>query len=1042
MHALRSSIDTRIRTHVFLLAALATGLAACGGSSSSGGQSGNVGEQQPKPGGGFFYVDPNHSGSGSRLHLAELNWGRLVDVHEIDAAGEVVPEPLFVDLVIEQEIESDGSNYRLERDPVSQEVRLVILAQKTGAADPTNFDQLLEETFDDLPVITPKNDDTTEAPPFSLVPRNACIVLRFDDCLDDSNADPDVRQVTGNVVQVLTGYPPIVPYMTRIVFDTNFGGVVGGKFRTTRVLIDTTVSEFEAQQDDLLVPPPVNGLGLPGSLVTSETANVSVRIPTRTDPGSGQFDILTNLSGIGLDLDENDPVDPSSPTADVVRAARSGNEDDPNNGFLKDRVRPQVLGTWSLTVDDAEVDPDVGADPEFDFVVDVTFSTVCSSAPEAGDVITMGSQILVVSQDGTAPDPGGQVLDVHVRTLEAVADPADLEGDARFVSPYDPALTITPACWVSFTPAPLDYPAGGVSTSAQLFVRFTEPMDPASLSPFENFLLVNGPSTPGMSTATTSNISIGQVLGLGDLDTFSTSPLLRFPHVQGMEETIHLELAGPTDLAGNLLGNELAFVDFTLNAQDIPSGNGSVVLRFNSTDEVGDDGLVDLRGQYFPDLSRGVVAPRPVSVTGWQADRSNPVPANMTAIPGGVFTPLNPLGAKLQTVWRYCDLGWDIQDETKYNLDVIGLNWSPIGGQVVPDFYPNFEIRLGHSRFLPDEDQDMNGLPMYPASGLQGSPNFFEDNYLSDPMAAPQVVHNRSLGYRVQQANVFIAPTQTPMLPYPLNRGSGLDLTYTWRDTAVLGVGGPNGAGAPTAIESTLGLLTGGLTTGAFGGPGLVPTLGLPLLIEIRCFPSDAGVGLNLFDISIANALSSTPNFRAYSSGGVNGAGQEVVKNPDLETIPSGGFNPLSTPPGQPTMLDADNVFYLGQLDTVVRVSRVHTIWLDTGVDSPDFVDPVLEPSPDDQPTGTEVILDYRGATGFTATGSQPFDGSMIDAYGNTDVDTAPQPNYFNGVSTWTGNINALDGAKFIQLRLTFVNNLQTGLAAELSALGIPFRTD
>src|SRR5206468_12069137 len=129
------------------------------------------------------------------------------------------------------------------------------------------------------------------------------------------------------------------------------------------------------------------------------------------------------------------------------------------------------------------------------------------------------------------------------------------------------------------------------------------------------------------------------------------------------------------------------------------------------------DQLQDLRGQFFYD--RGSIVPRPVAFTGWPVDRNNPIPMRMFPVGTGVFTPLNPLGAKLQMLWRYCDLGWDVRDETKYNLDVIGLDWSPVAGLVHADFYDQFEIRLGHSRFLPDEGVVPPGVtPAAPNSGL------------------------------------------------------------------------------------------------------------------------------------------------------------------------------------------------------------------------------------------------------------------------------------------------------------------------------------
>src|SRR5262245_46417490 len=41
-----------------------------------------IGGELEKPGGGTFFLDPHHSGTGTVLHLAEMAWGRLVDIHD------------------------------------------------------------------------------------------------------------------------------------------------------------------------------------------------------------------------------------------------------------------------------------------------------------------------------------------------------------------------------------------------------------------------------------------------------------------------------------------------------------------------------------------------------------------------------------------------------------------------------------------------------------------------------------------------------------------------------------------------------------------------------------------------------------------------------------------------------------------------------------------------------------------------------------------------------------------------------------------------
>jgi hypothetical protein len=244
----------------------------------------------------------------------------------------------------------------------------------------------------------------------------------------------------------------------------------------------------------------------------------------------------------------------------------------------------------------------------------------------------------------------------------------------------------------------------------------------------------------------------------------------------------------------------------------------------------------------------------------------------------------------------------------------------------------------------------------------------------------------------------------------------------------------------------------------------------LPLLLDIRCFPSDRGIGLNALDISLAINSSPLPSFRSFSSGGFDTTGTAVRRNPDLELTPKGGFNPTSSPPGAATTRADDNSFYIGQIDVVTRVARVHTIWLDTEKTSPDLVDPVILPDGVDQPSGTQVIVEYRGSAGFdthdidihlgqlTDESLFPFDAQHLNAYGDifaiyssthaTDPsrhavlgsdDFGGQVMFTNGVSTWSNDIDSIDGSRFVQMRFTFLSNMATGLSPELSGVGIAY---
>lgn len=1041
-----------------LVAALA---AACGGGGGGGGQSGIPGQEGAKGTGGFFIVDPNRSGGAANVHIAEVLWGRLVDVHDIDASGKRVDPPVYRDFVIHPSLLTDNVRFVLDRNPITQRERLTI--QNTHGPDPADpspdedkFLTLLAEASDPLPLVAPKNDDGSSSPPFTAVPRNACMVLRIDDCLDD---DEPANLV--NLVRAFSGYPPITPFAARVVFDLNHGALVGGSFHTTRVLVDMTVSQVEAATG--AAPLAVNAVGLPASRSSSASPNVSVRIPTRVDVGSGQPKVLTNLSGSPLDLNDDGPVDELSPTEDVVRAARSGNSEDQSNGFLRDLEKPRVIGGWPITVDSQASDP--AGEPGLDFLIDLTFSTTCQTDPAVGDVITRGPTFVEVTQ--ARARTANRVLGLHVRSAFPLVDdanpntpdPDDLVGDGLYQAPFQTSLTVASGCWVSFLPEAAVPPTSEVETTAQVLIRFSEPMDPDSLSPFGGsaggFLVVKG-QAGASSTAISSNTVVGEVLPADqDLTAFNFVPSFPYAHeVNSVGDTFHVELSDrASDLAGNRLRNAIPFVDFTIAPLEATQRNSAIVLRFEGNDEYapdggdadqfadGPDGLRDVRGQFFFD--RGMLLGRPVANGAWPVDASNPVPLRMIPLGTGVFTPLNPLGAKMQTLWRYCDMGWDVTDETKYNLDVIGLNWSPFGAQVLADFYDQFEIQLGHSRFLPDE-----GPPFRVNSGLPTTN--FEDNYLagSNPIPGTRggfVVHNRALGYVVNPADLFNATTGTPMIPYPFNQGGGQDVTYTWRDTAILAKGAdgdPSQKGIPMECEFAAGVINGG-QIGDLGGPRNVPSFGLPLLIEIRCHPSDQGLGFNLFGVVVGNSgPGPLPAFRAYSAGGVNTLGNQEQVLPDAETAPRGGFNPAGTPPGTRTKFVADSIFYLGQLDTVVRISRVHTVWLDAGSFPilPEWRPAIMEPSLQSQPLGTNIILDFRSAASFTTAGPglppDPFDATKLDAYGNLNRNGPFQP---VTLSDWSRDISVGNGKRFLQVRLTYVNNIETRVGAELDALALPY---
>lgn len=997
---------------------------ACSGrGSADSGFSPAQGTLVAKPGGGYFLAEAHFGGQETRLRLLEAGWGRLVDVHDVDAQGRTSPIPVLRDVVIGESVQSDGTGLALEANAITHEARLIVRRQRDAPDDGTGtFASILGRATGSLSAVLSKHDDGSALPPFSFVARDATLVLRFSDLLEDG---PEARETLLEAVRLTVGYPPITPQPARIVFDPSHGGLADGEFHSTRVLVDFTVSEREAL--DLSGSVPVNAAGLPASSRSSAQANGSLHLPTRIDAGLGRFVRLTNLFGRGLDL--AGPVDPA--TQDMVRAFRAGNSGDVNAGYLPDLAQPSIVGTWEITVEEAHADP-LGP-PGYGFVVEFVFGTPCRAAPVEGDTLELAGELYEVRAAGAAPDALGRVSGVRLlrREIEALASADALLGQARFLTLYRLELGLQPACWVSFAPQPLRPPSDELMSEARIRLRFSEPMDPDTFRVFDTFRVLRGTADVGEIQA--DDLVIGAIRVEQSLQEFSFVPRLPFDNQAGLEYRFEL-LDGPQgvrDLSGNALTDSFGQAAFLLSSAQPPHSNSGFALRFDSRDELRPPGP-DVRGQVSYDGLGGILRPRPLAFASFHADRGNDIPNLMGTWPFGVQTPLSPLGSKLQVIWRHCDLGFRVRDENFHNLDVIGLSWSPLGGRVSADFFPLFELRLAHSRHLPDESFTSAG-PKYPDSGLLGRPNEFTLNLLQDPRSAQTVVHPRGLGYVVQPVDLTVNGRGTPLMPFPWNRAGAPLTSFTWRDTSVLAEGGPRCPGVPLDIEvgPPVGFDVG---FGEVGRTGEIPSIGLPLLWEVRCFPSTRGVGLNSFDILLPIPGWAVPNFRAFSTGGVDQTGQTVLVDPDLELRPNGGFNPNSRPPGLPTPLTADNSFYVGSIDTVVRVSRAVTIWIDSGNFAPRYVEPVIEPR--SQIGGTRVELEYRGADSFSEdAGNAPFDATQLDPYGDFKVGTVS----YHGDGTWSGDIHTADGARFLQVRFTFENNVANGLSPELDSLGLAF---
>ena len=1017
--------------------------AACSGGGGGGDATGDlVGQEVDKPGGGTFFVDPHHGGHASRLHLSEIVWGRLVDVHQLTDAGQVDPAPVFREMVVRETVQTDGVKYRLETNPITQRARLVVLRHRGTDTGPGTFEDLLAQARTGLSPIVPRAEQGPGSGQVSYAARNACLSLRFDDLLADDPASTDALLET---VRIMTGVRTRDLFQARLLFDPNHGGTSADEFHSTRVLIDFAVSEEESVQSSHSLP--VNVLGLPASLPDDARPNVLLRLPTRLAPEVGQFRLLTSLEGSPLDPRSNGPRDDASPTGDVVRALRAGRIEDGNNGFLLDLDRPAILGDWPVLLTDARFEDE--SDPARGVLLDLRFQSSCSRALERGDILQAGPYFLEVLRESVPPDGNGEVHGIAAQVVAGgtLDVPAVLLGAGRYRSTFALEVLVETACWIEVSPTPTDPPARGVAPDSVIALRFSEPISPGSLDPFETCRMIRGDPTTAILP---NNQVVAELAQTQDLRTCRIAPVL--PLSYGAEGQYHVRLSsgahGITDLAGNALVAAPPHISLELDPDAPRFENGGLVMRFSSVDELDPAGANDLRGQFLYDFTRGTIRGRPAAAVSYPADRTIPIPGIMIPFGPGVQTPLSALGSKLQFVWRYCDFGWQVADESKQNLDVTGVAWAPTTGTVVSDFFDRFEVRLAHSRRLPDESRSPFAGANYACSGVGAGENScppcaanipFADNILVDPRSPQTVMHDRALGYRIQAADVFEGVSGTKFVPYPMNRDGG-KVHFTWRDTAVLAKDGDDSPGIPLAIETGEPLYLEAGPPGRIAFGGLVPAYGLPLLVEIRCFPSSTGVGLNPLDVSLAQNAQQLPNFRCYSTGGVNSTRLPVFVNPDLELIPQGGFNPTSRPPGLPTAFEADNTFYLGQIDTVVRLSRAHTAWFFTGFFSPRFSPLVVAPRPSERVGDSQVVIELRGASAIQGEAAlQAFDANQIDPLGDPGSEGIV---FFRGDPTWKDDIRQLDGARFLQIRFTFVNDVVAGVTPELSGVGMAMSVD
>lgn len=364
----------------------------------------------------------------------------------------------------------------------------------------------------------------------------------------------------------------------------------------------------------------------------------------------------------------------------------------------------------------------------------------------------------------------------------------------------------------------------------------------------------------------------------------------------------------------------------------------------------------------------------PFSVSGEEQIASN---TSTTPFGQGIQNPLNPFGARLQTVWREIDLSLSRLDPFDFNLDVEQMYWAPLAsGTITFDEFDQLSMFLGHSERRPEPCVgNFSALASLPDSGLDRR---FDDNFVRnlrsegnnvvdtrpDPWGAyvdaPMRIDSALAVYEPNRINRFL-PLPEFRRPY-----------FVYRDERVIEQGCSSRVGADVqnglssytphiispwnhgiarqAIQngnainfvngfwnSQTNYLPRVQTTLDRFTDGLVGNIALPLLADFWTYcdspdlPAGNGyiaLGTNGWQVSITVQSGPTPNFRVVSSGrAALASGSPPIclgtgSNDWLNA--AGGY----TPTGARTA-SADNTFYWIMIDFLKRASVITNGFVD-----------------------------------------------------------------------------------------------------------------
>lgn len=636
--------------------------------------------------------------------------------------------------------------------------------------------------------------------------------------------------------------------------------------------------------------------------------------------------------------------------------------------------------------------------------------------------------------------------------------------------------------FVTFTPKPIPDPNQqtvaqnrNIRPDASVVVRFTKPIDLSTVRPLDTLIFSTIEDTTVLLDAKkgTPHLVLGQIFDEdGSQTALRSSPPVGFYLDDEMRKPANKELfpyylhlvggfTGIRDLGGKPL--DFQFVDpnrrfvsfpFYLDTNAQPDGSPrfanniaiTVARRFLARDEDGDEnGDEDAFGAVI--YLNGQVQGRPTSRVSAFVDDRNQLPSPPSpplsycanseaaslsgATPFGqpIQNPLNPLGARLQTLWREIDLSMSRTNPFDFNLDVERIWWAPFQSTATAprtefDIFDRLTLYLGHSERRPSPCVGVpSSLANYPNSGLRreffhnyvrdlkdDATNALDPNQIAarpDPVVA---FRDKSLTIR-NEDSVFEPTGVNRFLPLPDFEKD----RFVWRDERLTQTGGGQGdIRILSPFKAGFGSLWDGGRSAPVSEDGQLGCIALPLLTDFYVFPDDPllpkdnpwkATGFNGWQVSITVQSGAQPNWRAYSAGGRSGTTEQRV-DPSAEINANGGWNP--TTGGRTSW--GDNTCYWACVDFLKRQSVMTFGFIDLtdphratvnklddtrlgpftwGNDSLPKFDTWFDPPLSTIPGGTRLVAEYRGADVFLA-GSSTFKPGPLDPLiaGNAHIRT------------------------------------------------------